>query len=77
MIIHSDYVSGKWTKEQREKAVKLLQDKVPGGVKVIKKDKLKQLNRQSIRLVSERLLVRFQFSALNLGRIAQLGRALG
>lgn len=41
MIIHSDYVSGKWTKEQREKAVKLLQDKVPGGVKVIKKDKLK------------------------------------
>lgn len=76
MIIHSDYVSGKWTKEQREKAVKLLQDKVP-GFKVIKKDKLKQLNRQSTRLVSERLLVRFQFSALNLGRIAQLGRALG
>lgn len=40
MIIHSDYVSGKWTKEQREKAVKLLQDKVP-GIKVIKKDKQK------------------------------------
>lgn len=40
MIIHSDYVSGKWTKEQREKVVKLLQDKVP-GLKVVKKDKLK------------------------------------
>ncbi|WP_255296729.1 hypothetical protein [Streptococcus salivarius] len=37
MIIKSDYISGKWTDEQRAKALKLLQSKIPSMI-VVKKN---------------------------------------